>query len=784
MTSMSVWVRSRTVLSMAALLALAACGGGGGGSSSSSGGAVTASVSGVASKGLLLNAVVTAYAVNADGSKGAKLASTTTSATDGSYSLTGLPAGVVVLLEVTPNAQGTTTMLDEATNVPVTVTAASGFVLRAATNLDNTGTTSAQITPFTDMAVKLAEGNGGLKPDVVATANGKVSEFAGISILSDKPTFATVAGNVVATNAAGTKLAALSTLINSGAVTGCSTDPVAGAACVLTKLEDNSTSAAVATALNTALSTVLQSDAQITDPIELAKAADTVTSPPTTLTVVSGAQTAIQEAKALINSVRTTAAALSTQSDATSLSARLKAVADVSLGVPQPLDDGTMTAIGAVSEALAKRSNVIANNLQQAGVSLSSPDWMPYMPYTLNQVQSGCKFYTDGTFTTLAYSGGVLSGTDYMGCRILQHVVWAQDPVTKYWAPSYAVFHRVLLSKVSATQFTVQSVLKKANVIVTPGIATVANPFPYTIYDYDTNANETPLSAKVTATVTGSATGASLTGEFAPGVESTWSYNAATGFYDQGVRALGTKQVVSVATSDTAVDANTTRRNFNGDLTVYDGSTVQSQLSVKAGSYVQMKSVSMTAMTGPTLVEDGAHLVVEGQVKSGYRIGGTLDLSNFTQTATRWGPNNGSFAGYITDVGGSAKLFDGTLTLLMPTDSGLSWDATLNGTLVTTGTNTLTVNLTAKQSNTVQGDLTLTGRYTQGSTTFLLTVLRSGLNPASNVLSFTTTVGGVGFVYNEGATSVDIMKGTTTKLGVFNVGTSRLVYADGTYEQF
>ena len=90
MASMNVWARSRTALSMAALLALAACGGGGG-SSSSGGTPSTVAVSGVASKGLLLNAVVTAYAVNADGTKGNKLASVTTSATDGSYTLTGLP---------------------------------------------------------------------------------------------------------------------------------------------------------------------------------------------------------------------------------------------------------------------------------------------------------------------------------------------------------------------------------------------------------------------------------------------------------------------------------------------------------------------------------------------------------------------------------------------------------------------------------------------------------------------------------------------------------------------
>lgn len=784
MTVMSTWARSRTALSMAAVLALVACGGGGGGSSSSSSGSTsTVAVSGVASKGVLLNAVVTAYAANADGSRGAKLASTTTSATDGSYNLTGLPPGVVVLLEVTPQAG--TKMVDEATNTTVDVPTSSGFALRAAVNLDSTGTTSAQITPFTDMAVKLAEGNGGLKADVVTAANGSVSAFAGISILSDKPTFTTTTGgNVVATNAAAAKLAAISELVKSGgATTGCSTDPVIGASCVLAKLQDSTTSSAVAAALNTALTTVLNDDAVIADPLELAKAGDTVSTPPSTVTVVAGAQTAIQEAKALIASVRATAAALSNQADATSLAARLKAVADTSRGVAQPLDDGTMTAIGGIAEALAQRSWVVSNNLKLEGVQLSGLQWMSYQPYTINQVASGCKFYTDNTFTTLAYSGGVLSTTDHMGCRILQHVVWAQDAKTGYWSPSYAVFHRVLLSKVSATQFTVRSVLKKSNIVVTSGqYDPITNPYPYTTYSYDALANETALSSQVVATVTGSATGVSLTGEFAPGVEPTWTYNATTGYYDQGVRALGTKQAVSVLTSDTTVDASTTRRNFSGDVAVYDGAAVQSRLSVKSGSYVQMKSVALSALNGSTLVEDGAHLVVEGQVKSGYKIGGTLDLSNFTQTATRWGPNNGAFSGYVTDVNG-VKLFDGALTLVMPTDSGLGWDVKMDGTLVTTGTNTLAINLTAKQSATVSGDLTVTGRYTQGTTTFLLTLLRSELTPANNQLSFSTAAGGVGFVYKPNDALVPIKKGDAV-LGQFNVSTSRLVYADGTYEQF
>lgn len=741
MTVMSTWARSRTALSMAAVLALAACGGGGS-SSSSSGATPTVAVSGVASKGLLLNAVVTAYAVNADGSKGAKLASTTTSATDGSYSLTGLPPGVVVLLEVTPQAG--TKMVDEATNTTVDVPTASGFALRAAVNLDSTGTSSAQITPFTDMAVKLAESNGGLKPDVVTAANGSVSAFAGISILSDKPTFTTTTGgNVVATNAAAAKLAAISELVKSGgATTGCSSDPVSGASCVLAKLQDSTTSSSVAAALNTALTTVLNEDVAIADPLELAKASDTVSTPPSTVIVVAGAQTAIQEAKALVASVRATAAALSNQADATSLAARVQAVADASRGVAAPLDASTMTLLTALSEAITAHQNG-AN----APFSLDSGAWW----YNgLGQLPSGCRYFSSADFDT-----PIDGRTAYLGCRVLQQVTYVQ--ASAGWAP-VAAYHRFGITDGGNGQYTVRSIL---------GRAPIVNPYTAT----PSYGQETLLSVSQSLTVGSSAPNVlSIAGSLAPGVESGLSNGSET------IVVLGTRQQVGLTLGEVA-GATSTRYNLAGDVSVYQGDAVQSRVSLKSGSYIEEANVD-----GPTQPK-AANLILEAQLKTGYKIGGTLALSNFEQTATHNGPKNATLTGYLTDMTGSAKLFDGALTLVMPTDSGLGWDVKMDGNLVTTGTNTLAINLTAKQSATVQGDVTVTGRYTHGTTTFLLTLLRSELTPANNQLSFTTTAGGVGFVYKPNDTLVPIKKGDTV-LGQFNVSTSRLVYADGTYEQF
>lgn len=746
MASMNVWARSRTALSMAALLALAACGGGGG-SSSSGGTPSTVAVSGVASKGLLLNAVVTAYAVNADGTKGNKLASVTTSATDGSYTLTGLPAGALVLLEVTPQAG--TKMVDEATNKQLDVPASSGFALRAAVNLDSSGTTSAQITPFTDMAVKLAEANnaGKLNADVVAAANGSVSAFAGISILTDKPTFATVGeGNVVGTNAAGVKLAAISALANSGDVEECPTtgDELSKIACVVNYLSTQGTSEAAATALQGAVVQVLAEggDAQIVDPLEEAKAGTAVAAQDTTLTVVAGTQTAIQEAKTLIASVRSTATALSNKSDATSLAARVQAVADASRGVAAPLDDATMTVLTALSEAITAHQNGAVSSFQ-----LDSGLW--WGNGQGGQLVSGCRYFSDADFQNLA-----TGRTAYLGCRVLHTVGYAPTALAG-WQP-FAVYHRIGLTDGGNGQYTVKSILGRAPIIggdeSTPSYGT-----------------EQALSGSKSLTIT-SGSALSVTGSLAPGFESTWDTGSET------IVVLGTHQQVAIALSETPA-ATSTRYNLSGDVSVYQDTAVQSRVSLKSGSYIEEANVD-----GPTQPK-AANLILEAQLKTGYKIGGTLVLSNFEQTATHNGPKNATLTGYLTDMTGSAKLFDGALSLVMPTDSGLGWDLTLDGTLVTTGTNTLTVKLTAKQSETVQGDLTVTGRYTQGTTTFLLTLLSSEAAPANDQLSLTTTTGGVGFVVKRSDATVPIKKGDTV-LGTFNVSSSRLVYADGTYEQF
>jgi len=165
--------RARELLIAALLLfTLGACGGGhsGGGGSTTTPPptGTTATVAGVAGKGLLLNAIVNFYAVTNGAASTTSLASVRTSATTGAFSSPVTSSGpVLVTLTVDSSSQ----MLDElsATAVP----APSGLVLHAL--LDSvTDQEAIAVTPLTEMAYDIAlAASGGL-----TAANNDVADNA------------------------------------------------------------------------------------------------------------------------------------------------------------------------------------------------------------------------------------------------------------------------------------------------------------------------------------------------------------------------------------------------------------------------------------------------------------------------------------------------------------------------------------------------------------------------------------------------------------------------------
>lgn len=247
---------------------LAACGGGGGDATSGQQPAATASVSGVAAKGLMANANVTAHAVR-DGSIDPTPLSSTSTDNEGNYTLT-FPATVSqpYIIKITAKSDGTTTHLDEVTGVPQPLPA--NFTMRSVFVPTSTGTAqvSMNVTPFSEMAVEAAENaSGGV---TVANAQQAVSTVK--QLLGFDPTTVAVKSTTTAGTAEEQAMAAMLTAVSQMASTsalGCDTGSAgdktkcvveqlaAATSTTTTKLQTGSldVSSALASAVTTVLST-------------------------------------------------------------------------------------------------------------------------------------------------------------------------------------------------------------------------------------------------------------------------------------------------------------------------------------------------------------------------------------------------------------------------------------------------------------------------------------------------------------------------------------------------
>lgn len=160
------------------IIALSGCGGGGSsasGSSSSSPPPTSATVSGIAGKGLLLNAIVNFYAVSDGVPSTTSLATVRTDSKTGAFTSPISSSGAVV---VTVTTDSSTQMLDELTGTAIP--APTGLVLHAA--LDSLSNLQPiAVTPLTEMIYSLARGSsGGLTPaNIDAAANAVNGAFLG-----------------------------------------------------------------------------------------------------------------------------------------------------------------------------------------------------------------------------------------------------------------------------------------------------------------------------------------------------------------------------------------------------------------------------------------------------------------------------------------------------------------------------------------------------------------------------------------------------------------------------
>lgn len=178
---------------LAASALLAACGGGGGGDSASSDTGTTPpaaanfEVAGVAAKGLLANALVSAHpVVNGQPDLNTTLASTSTDA-NGGYSLKfASTPGSLYLVRISAKADGSTTQKDEISGASQALP--SGFALRALLTAEASVTkTDLYVTPFTEMAAAAAV-KAGVSKDSLQQAQSNLVQMLGFDPSKVKPT--------------------------------------------------------------------------------------------------------------------------------------------------------------------------------------------------------------------------------------------------------------------------------------------------------------------------------------------------------------------------------------------------------------------------------------------------------------------------------------------------------------------------------------------------------------------------------------------------------------------
>lgn len=219
-------LRQLPAMAGVALLAVlvGACGGGG----HKGGGGVTpptpppptgTAVSGTAAFGLLGDAVVNFYSVDANGVPGTTALATTRTAADGTYSATVTASGPVVV-SVTSDSQTRMQSVVTGTSGPAPV----GLTLRAV--IPGVASNSVAVTPLTEMAFGIASrGAGGLTVANIDAANSAVSAamLAGAPILTTSPiSFSTYKTATVAQQSQAKLLAAIDAAAGQGFATGAS----------------------------------------------------------------------------------------------------------------------------------------------------------------------------------------------------------------------------------------------------------------------------------------------------------------------------------------------------------------------------------------------------------------------------------------------------------------------------------------------------------------------------------------------------------------------------------
>lgn len=191
---------------LAIALALAGCGGGGGDSSPDAGTPIATNpspvaertIQGTAAKGLIKNAKVAVYALDAQGVRGAAALATATTGADGAYKLQLAASVLNFVIEVSGGTGAV--MADEVTGTDIAIP--EGMKLRSVVTLANNAaaTYEGTVSPLTEMVARTAQTSDGKLPlQAVTQAKASVRTLLGFDPETVKPINSNSAAAVGAT---------------------------------------------------------------------------------------------------------------------------------------------------------------------------------------------------------------------------------------------------------------------------------------------------------------------------------------------------------------------------------------------------------------------------------------------------------------------------------------------------------------------------------------------------------------------------------------------------------
>ena len=663
-------MRKTLFVAMASAGLLAACGGGSGTDATTPVTPVTTvtptttatvALSGTAAKGLMANADVGVYAVNADGSVATVALQTTTTDAQGRYSLsfTGTKDQPYV---VRVSANASTTHADEVTGTaqPLPV----GFQMRSLVVPTATGavTTSASITPFSEMAVAAAaKATGGVTAGNAAQAISTVTQLLGFN-----PT--TVAATTTATAVSGDeqKLAVMLTAVSqmasngdlgcgtgsAGDKTQCVVDALGAAASTTSiKLSSGSgnTATDVSAVLSGAVSTVLanpdlagavSSSALATVVANLACTTSCTAATTGTTPTVDKTATAIAAAKLLFAEMK---------SDWSAMFSRGSAISSGAANLQANAFDDAMRDVHLPVNTLLTNSGALLMGIDLFNDYKAGRTSVPSRGRGLDQVDNdgsanfsgynaaGCTLYQDATTLTTATAP---DNANFIGCSARYYLTRSATS-TGFTTNEYR--HGFTITPNSDGSYGWQT---RARLRVTTNTgATLSNA---ALQQDSAGADLPPFTGTVTPTLgNGSITAFTMVGTWAGGFES-------------GGTALANHQHAVSLSGTRTIDATTAKlesATVTGSLAAKDSAgTTLSTLTVKSAS---LNSAPVSRDADGNLVSPSSAAAVAPA--GGDLTGGTLDLVFATATA--------EFEG-VFEIGASA--WDKSGTVLLPTAAKLS----------------------------------------------------------------------------------------------------------------